>query len=235
MDQPPGFIDDLFLHHVCRLKNALYGLKQAPRAWYKKLSSTLLHLSFTASQVDHSLFVFHTSNICLFLFIYVDDIIVTGNNLKAIQELIHSLQLEFAMKDLGPLYFFLGIHVTRSAFGLHLSQSKYILELIEKSKMVEAKPTKSPLPPGTKLSQHDGDPFDNVTEYRQVVGALQYCTLTRLDIAFSVNQLCQFMHNPTTVHWSVAKRVLWYIKASINLGLFFGKGSLQLNAYSDFD
>jgi len=235
MEQPPGFINQRFPNHVCLLKKALYGLKQAPRAWFNKLSSTLLHLGFSASQVDHSLFVFHTSHICLFLLIYVDDIIITGNNITAISTLIQNLKLEFAMKDLGPLHFFLGIHVTRSTSGLHLSQAKYIAELLEKTKMVGAKPAKSPLPSGTKLSQHDGDPLENVTEYRQIVGALQYCTLTRPDIAFSVNQLCQFMHSPTTVHWSAAKRVLRYLKGSLNHGLFFGKGSLQLNAYSDSD
>jgi hypothetical protein len=88
----------------------------------------------------------------LFLLIYVDDIIVTGNNLSAINNLIHKLKLEFAMKDLGPLHFFLGIHVTRSISGLHLSQLKYIAELLEKSHMVGAKLVKSPLPPRSKLS-----------------------------------------------------------------------------------
>jgi hypothetical protein len=152
MEQPPGFIDSRFPNYVCHLKKALYGLKQAPRTWFNKLSSTLLHLGFTASQMDHSLFVFHTSHVCLFLLIYVDDIIVTGNNLSAINNLIHKLKLEFAMKDLGPLHFFLGIHVICSISGLHLSQLKYIAELLEKSHMVGAKPVKSPLPPRSKLS-----------------------------------------------------------------------------------
>lgn len=165
MEQPPGFINNRFPDHVCLLKKALYGLKQAPCAWFNKLSSTLLHLGFIASQVDHSLFVFHTSTICLFLLIYVDDIILTGNNIPAINRLIKSPKLEFVVKDLGPLHFFLGIHVTRSGSGLHLSQSKYIVELLKKFKMDGAKPAKSPLPPGAKLSQHDGDPLENVTEY----------------------------------------------------------------------
>jgi hypothetical protein len=165
MEQPPGFIDKRFPHHVCHLKKALYGLKQAPCALFNKFSSTLLHIGFSTAQMDHSLFVCYTSHICLFLLIYVDGIIVTGNNLKAINNLINNLKLEFAMKDLGPLHFFLGIHVTRSASGLHLSQSKYIAELLKKSRMVGAKPAKSLLPPGSKLSQHDGDHLENVTKF----------------------------------------------------------------------
>jgi hypothetical protein len=101
--------------------------------------------------------------------------------------------------------------------------------------MAGAKPTKSPLPAGSQLSQHSGDPLENASEYRHLVGALQYCTLTRPNISFAVNQLCQFLHSPTTIHWTAAKRVLRYLKGSINHGLQFGKGSLPLNAYSDSD
>jgi hypothetical protein len=99
--------------------------------------------------------------------------------------------------------------------------------------MAGAKPTKSPFPAGSHLSQHSSDPLENDSKYRHLVGVLQYCTLTRPDISFAVNQLCQFLHSPTTIHWTVAKRVLHYLKGSINHGLQFGKGSLHLNAYSD--
>jgi hypothetical protein len=233
MEQLPGFTNKEFPDR--HLQKSLYGLKQAPRAWFTRLSTTLLHLGFTESKVDYSLFTFHTSTIHLFLLIYVDDIIVTGNSAPAIAKLISCLKQEFAMKDLGPLTFFLGIHVHRTSDGLHLSQSKYISELLDRAKLLGAKPSKTPLPAGAKLSQFDGDPLPHATEYRQIVGALQYCTLTRSDIAFSVNQLCQFMHNPTTSHWTAAKRVLRYLKGSAHHGLFFGKGSLLLNAYSDSD
>jgi hypothetical protein len=78
-------------------------------------------------------------------------------------------------------------------------------------------------------------PLKNASEYRTLVSALQYCTFTRPDISFDVNQLCQFMHSPTIAHWIAAKRVLRYLKGSINHGLQFGKGTLHLNAYSDSD
>ena len=101
--------------------------------------------------------------------------------------------------------------------------------------MVGAKPYLAPIVLGSKMSQFDGDPLSDGTEYKQIVGALQYCTLTRLDIAFSVNQLCQFMHSPTSAHWTTTKRVLRYLKGTIDHGLFLPTGSLQLFAYCDSD
>ena len=101
--------------------------------------------------------------------------------------------------------------------------------------MVGAKPSSTPTASGSKLSRFDGAPLPNGTEYRQIVGALQYCTLTRPDIAFSVNQLCQFMHSPTSDHRIATKRVLRYLKGTIDYGLSFPKSSLKLHAFCDFD
>jgi hypothetical protein len=122
MEQPPGFVDDQFPHHVCKLHKSIYGLKQAPRAWFTKLANTFIGLGFIESKVDYSLFIFHKSNVHLFILIYVDDIIVTGNSLTAIDNLVHCLKLFSAMKDLGSLHYFLGIHVQPWSGGLHLSR-----------------------------------------------------------------------------------------------------------------
>ena len=170
-----------------------------------------------------------------FLLIYVDDIIVTGNSTAAITQLINSLKQSFTLKDLGPLHYFLGIHVQHQSRGLHLSQTKYISNLLDRVHMTGAKPAKTPLPARSQLSKDVSDPLKNAYEYRTLVGALQYCTLTRPDISFAVNQLYQFMHSPTTAYWTTTKRVLRYLKGSINQGLQFGKGTLHLNAYSDSD
>lgn len=135
----------------------------------------------------------------------VDDIIVTRNSMSAIQHLVSCLQQSFAMKDLGSLPYFLGIHVQPLSGGLHLSQTKYVSNLLDRVNMTGAKLAKTPLPAGSQLSQLDGDPLPNASEYSHLVGALQYCTLTRPDISFVVNQLCQFMHSPTTTHWTAAR------------------------------
>jgi hypothetical protein len=101
--------------------------------------------------------------------------------------------------------------------------------------MLGAKPSKSPCSLGAKLSKFDGESLLDPSEYRHVVGALQYCTLTRPEIAYSVNQLCQHMQSPTTTHWTAAKRVLRYLKATPSHGLFYSKGPLQLQAFCDSD
>lgn len=169
------------------------------------------------------------------MLIYVDDIIVTGTHFNVISAQIFHLQQEFPLKDLGFLSFFLGIQVTRTSQELHLSQSKYIADLLSRVHMDGAKPAKSPCGSGVKFSQFDGEQLSDPSLYRHVVGALQYFTLTRREIAFSVNQLCQHLHTPTSTHWAYAKWVLRYLKGVVEDGLFYTKGSLQLQAYCDSD
>jgi transposase InsO family protein len=235
MEQPPGFIVKDAPDLVCRLHKAIYDLKQAPRAWYNRLSQFLLDLGFSASLVDTSLFTHISGNTKIFLLIYVDDIIVTGTHSQVISSLITRMQKEFPVKDLGPLSYFLGIQVTRTPDGLHLCQSKYVADLLAKARMTDAKPVNSPCASGSKLSRFDGAPLLDFSEYRSIVGALQYCTLTRPDIAYSVNQLCQHLHHPTTAHWTAAKRVLRFLKNTSNHGLVFTKSPLHLHAFCDSD
>jgi hypothetical protein len=235
MEQPKGFVDKNHPHSVCKLQKAIYGLKQALRAWFNRLSSYLLDIGFTASLVDNSLFILISGSIQIFMLIYVDDIIIIGTHAVMIHNLIQLMKKEFPVKDLGSLSFFLGIQVTRDYASLHLCQSKYITNILSRTQMSGAKLAKSPYPSGSKLSRLDGEALLDPYEYRSVMGALQYCTLTRPDIAFSVNQLCQHMHNPTAVHWFVVKRVLRFLKNTVDHGLFYSKTTLQLNAFCDSD
>jgi hypothetical protein len=128
------------------------------------------------------------------MLVYVDDIIITRTHPHAIHNIVTQLQLEFPLKDLGALSFFLGIQVTKDASGLDVCQTKYITELLQKTHMIKAKPCKTPCISGSKLSKLEGEPLTDPTPYRQIVAALQYCTLIRPKIAYSVNQLCQHMH-----------------------------------------
>jgi hypothetical protein len=127
----------------------------------------------------------------------VDDIIVTGPNSSSINSLISQLQQDFAVKDLGPLNFFLGVEAIQADQGLYLSQRRYIHDLLRKTNMHEAKPISSPMASSTSLSQFQGTPLSDPSSYRSTVGSLQYLSLTRPDIAFAINKVCQFM---TTVH-----------------------------------
>ena len=140
------------------------------------------------------MFVHFGRHSTLIVLVYVDDIIVTGSSPILIQQLIHKLHSLFALRDLGQLSYFLGIEVTYDGGFMHLSQRKYITDLLQRTSMLDSKAAATPGTVGLSLSQFDGDLMDDVTMYRSVVGALQYATLTRPDIAFSVNKACQFMH-----------------------------------------
>lgn len=152
-----------------------------------------------------------------------------------IQSLISQLQKQFPLKDLGNLGFFLGIQAHRTPDSLHLCQAKYVADLLHRTRMLGSKAARFPCSSGLKLSTFDGEQLVDPSEYRSVVGALQYCTLTRPDLSFAVNQLRQHLQAPTTTHWTAAKRVLRYLKDTANHGLLYSKGPLQLQAFCDSD
>ena len=200
MEQPLGFVDPQHPTAVCKLSKTLYGLKQSPRAWYTKLSTCLLAWNFKMSQVDTSMFLFTQQSIVIIVLVYVDDLIITGSNPTMINQLITSLHQQFALKDLGPLHYFLGVEAFRTPFGLCLTQSKYIIDILARFDLTNSKPMPTPMSSSQVLSIHDGTKMSDPTLYRSVVGALQYCTLARLDINFAVNKLCQYMHSPSYMH-----------------------------------
>jgi hypothetical protein len=236
MAQLPGFSHPQHPHAVCKLQKAIYGLKQAPRAWFSRLSTRLLELGFHGSKTDSSLFIFNSAGIRIFALIYVDDIILTGSSNNVLSQLIATLSHDFPIKDLGNLNFFLGVEVIRQAKGLLLSQQRYISDLLHRTKMTHAKPVHSPMSSSTSLSKFRGPSFSDKTLYRSIVGALQYLSFTRPDIAFAVNKVAQFMHDPRNDHWSAVKRILRYLKHSITYGLFISKcSSMHLSAFSDAD
>jgi hypothetical protein len=144
MRQPPGFESKSHPGFVCKLDKAIYGLKQAPRAWYSRLSSKLIDLSFKASKSDMSLFIYSRRNVVIFMLIYVDDIIVTGNSMDEIVALLRDLKEDFAFKDLGDLHYFLGIEVRKDTKGIVLSQEKYALDVLSRVGMQNCKITSTP-------------------------------------------------------------------------------------------
>jgi hypothetical protein len=174
------------------LKKALYGLKQAPRAWKSRLSSKLQSLGFISSKADASLYVLKKKDAMIYVLVYVDDIIVCSSTIGASDKLLKELSLSFVVKDLGTLSYFLGIEATPQKDGLLLTQQKYIGDLLIKASTVGCNPTSTPMTSTEKLSKEEGTPLsdkDN-TQYRSLVGALQYVTLTRPDIAYVVNKVC---------------------------------------------
>ncbi|PNX94499.1 retrovirus-related Pol polyprotein from transposon TNT 1-94, partial [Trifolium pratense] len=239
MTQPVGFeASDRSL--VCKLHKSLYGLKQAPRAWYERLTQALLQLGFVASKCDPSLLVHHQQGACTYVLIYVDDILITGSAPHLIQDVIHKLNIQFALKQLGEVDYFLGIEVHHMpSGGLLLNQSKYIRDLLSRTNMDNCKPIGSPMVSTCRLSKFGTDAMTDPSLYRSTVGALQYATLTRPDIAFSVNKVCQFMAHPLETHWKAVKRILRYLKGTSSHGLLLHPSPtsppFSLRAYSDAD
>jgi histone deacetylase 1/2 len=234
--QPSGFVDASKPSHVCKLNKSLYGLKQAPRTWFLRFQAFLSSIGYHASKADSSLFILHTPTATSYILLYVDDIILTASSTTLLNLVISKLHSEFAMKDLGPLSHFLGIHVTPTPSGLFLSQEQYIHDLLDRAHMLNCNPCTTLSDTKPKLSSTHGPSVANATEFRSLAGTLQYLTITRPDISYAVQQICLFMHDPKEPHLHLLKRVLRYLKGTMTYGLHITKSSsLDITAYSDAD
>ena len=238
MRQPPGYEDKSNPNYLCKLDKALYGLKQAPQAWYSRFCHKLQSLGFAPSKADTSLFFYRKGEHVIYMLVYVDDIIVASSSQEIVNALLRDLHAEFAIKDLGDLHYFLGIQVQQKKGELLMSQERYAIDILKRVNMQLCKPVHTPLSTTEKLSIDEGTRLgtEDSTRYRSIVGALQYLTLTRPDISFSVNKVCQFLHSPTTSHWEAVKRILRYIKGTIGYGFKIRKSdSMLVSAFADAD
>ena len=221
---------------VCKLNRSLYGLKQAPRAWFDKFRSILLQFSFKQSAYDSSLFFCKTSLGIVLLLVYVNDIVITRTDSTLITRLQQHLQASFHMKDLGPLTYFLCLEVHTESSGIFLNQHKYTQDLIALVGLQDTSSMDTPMEVNMKYRQEEGDLLFDPTMYRQLVGSLNYLTITRPDISFAVQQVSQFMKAPRHLHFVASRRIIRYLRGSSRRGLFFPHGtSLRLVAYSDVD
>ncbi|RVW84313.1 Retrovirus-related Pol polyprotein from transposon RE1 [Vitis vinifera] len=152
MEIPPGFEESMAKNQVCKLQKSLYGLKQSPRAWFDRFTKAVLKLGYKQGQADHTLFVkkSHAGKLAI-LIVYVDDIILSGNDMGELQNLKKYLSEEFEVKDLGNLKYFLGMEVARSRKGIVVSQRKYILDLLRRPVCLDGKPIDTPMDSQKKL------------------------------------------------------------------------------------
>nr|CAN69691.1 hypothetical protein VITISV_026777 [Vitis vinifera] len=237
MEQPPGFVAQGESGLVCRLRRSLYGLKQSPRAWFGHFSSVVQEFGMFCSTADHSVFYHHNSlGQCIYLVVYVDNIVITGSDQDGIQKLKQYLFTHFQTKDLGKLKYFLGIEIAQSSSGVVLSQRKYALDILEETGMLDCKPVDTPMDPNVKLVPGQGEPLGDPERYRRLVGKLNYLTITRPDISFPVSVVSQFLQSPCDSHWDVVIRILRYIKSTPGQGMLYeNKGHTQVVGYTDAD
>ena len=152
-------------------------------------SSVLLSLImvFSGSSFDIALFLRRSGHGITILLLYVDDMIITGDDMQGIQDLKHFLGRQFEMKDLGPLNYFLGLEVSSFVDGYYLTQAKYISDMISRASITDSKIVDTPIEYNCRLNSHNGKSLSDAILYRQLVGSLIYITVTRPDISYAVH------------------------------------------------
>lgn len=222
---------------VCKLNKSLYRLKQASRQWHIEFCNKILSFGFKQSAHDHCLFVKGEGSDFMALVVYVDDVLITGPNEALIKQVKEQLHDAFTIKDLGEASYFLGIELLKTDKGLYVNQRKYVMDILADVGLTGVKPAPTPVMKNVSFCADQGKFLQDPKKYRRLIGRLLYLNFTRPDISYAVQQLSQFLHSPTDVHWKAALHVLKYLKSCPSKGLFFGKGSSPMNitAYSDSD
>ncbi|XP_058765320.1 uncharacterized mitochondrial protein AtMg00810-like [Vicia villosa] len=215
---------------------SLYGLKQSPRAWFGKFNTVVQQFSMVHSEADHFVFYRHSAQGCIYLIVYVDDIVITGSDHQGIIQLKQHLSNQFQTKDLGKLRYFLGIEVAQSKDGLLISQRKYAMDILQETGLLNAKPADTPTDPSGKLLPNQGEPLSDPGRYMRLVGKLNYLTVTGPDISFAVSMVSQFLKSPCQEHMDAVVRILRHIKRALGKGLVYeDKRHTHIVGYSDAD
>jgi hypothetical protein len=215
MEQPLGYVDQTHPNLVCRLKKALYGLKQAPRACLNKIGQYFVTSGFQTSNANFSLYVKKTNHGIVVIVIYVDDLIITGDNDANIFDLKKLLKQKFEMKDLGELRYFLNIELIQSPNGIWLLQRQYALNKLFEYGMMRCKPISIPLEQNVKLSVDERDLVEDTTMYRCIIRSLIYMTITRPNLSYAIGVVSQFVQTPRKPHLDAMKCILRYIKRTL--------------------
>lgn len=228
---------------VCKLRKSLYGLKQSGRQWHATLDEELQRFGLKPTKSDPCVYTLKRGGDWLYALIYVDDILIFTRNPELSKQLKQGLTSKFKVRDLGNLKYCLGIEVKREKDKISLSQRGYILDILNRFGMKEAKPISTPMSLGTKLSfctkLTDSDEKKSkirALPYRELMGALNYLAMaTRPDIAHAVSYFSQFQNNYDETHWRAAKRVLRYLRGTLDFGLTYSRDSNPIKGFADAD
>ena len=230
MRQPEGFVTKGQEHLVCKLKKSIYGLKQSPRCWNTTLDDQLKDMGFIQSTSDPC--VYKNSGGETFLIgVYVDDIILAGKNDKIIDEVKKALGAKFNIKDMGKLHYFLEMNIQQDekTGNVWIGQPAYVESILKKFGMNNSKLVSTPIDPNTKLTKTtDHEQSIDQQLYQSAIGSLLYLSGgTRPDITFSVSNLAKFSAKPSKHHWIAIKRVMRYLKGTIDFGILYTKQKSQ--------
>lgn len=242
MKQPEGYDDNS--GRVCRLLKSLYGLKQASKVWNDKLNEALISLGLNRSEVDQCIYYCVSKHSMVYVAIYVDDVLVFSNDKEATQRIKNVLSSKFKMKDMGSVSSVLGMRVQRDEVKklIKLDQSEYISSVLKRFGMNDCNAVATPLDLSQKLTLEICPQTEEAKKemekipYMEAIGSLLYAAQnTRPDISFAVNLLSRFSQNPGKAHWLAVKRVMRYLKGTVNKGIVFQKSAQSLVGYCDAD
>ena len=224
MTQPEGYVEESTEHLVCKLKKSLYGLKQASRCWFKTMDSFLKDSGYEQCKSGSLLYIKRVGGEELMIIaLYVDDMLIASNSKKMLRLEKNALKEKFRMRDLGDAHYCLGIQITRDRVNkkMLLCQTKYLTDVLHKYHMEPCNPVSTPQELGSKLMPNEGESI-NKQQYQALIGSLTYAvTGTRPDIAQALSSVNQFSSNPSSEHWKSAKRILHYIKGTLDWGILF--------------
>ncbi|XP_070031802.1 uncharacterized mitochondrial protein AtMg00810-like [Nicotiana tomentosiformis] len=213
-------------YKVLRLKKALYGLKQAPRAWNSCIDKYFQDNGFTRCLHEYALYLkVYTNRDILLVCLYVNNFIFTGNNPSLFEAFKKDMSREFEMMDVRLMSYYLGLEVKQMEDVIFISQESYIKEILKKFNMLDCNPVNTPMESGTKLSKFDEGEKVDPTFFKSLVGSLRYLICNRPDIFFAVGVISHFMEAPNSTHLKVSRKILRYLKGTINFGLFYSSSS----------
>ncbi|GJS00961.1 retrotransposon protein, putative, ty1-copia subclass [Tanacetum coccineum] len=245
MVQPEGFVDPKHPNKVCKLQRSIYGLKQASRSWNKRFDVEIKKIGFTQNPDEPCVYLKASGSNVAFLILYVDDILLMGNNVTMLQEVKSWLCKCFSMKDLGEAAYILGIKIIhdRSKRLIALSQSAYLEKTLKKFRMENSKKGYTPMieKPDYRKSQGAKTPSEvqrmQRVPYASAIGSIMYAVrCTRPDVAFAQNLCSRFQQNPGEIHWTAVKTILKYLRNTKDMVLVYGakpEAELKVSCYAD--
>src|ERR1051325_9452532 len=244
MSQPEGFIEQNREQKVCKLKKSIYGLKQASRSWNIRFDTAIKSYGFLQNVDEPCVYKRIVNSTVAFLVLYVDDILLIGNDVRYLTDIKNWLATQFQMKDLGEAQYILGIQIVRNRKNrvLAMSQATYIDKMLSRYKMQNSKRGALPFRHGIHLSQTQCPKTPQDVEdmrripYASAVGSLMYAMLcTRPDICYAVGIVSRYQSTPGYEHWTAVKNILKYLRRTRDYMLIYGKGDLILQGYTDSD
>ena len=244
MTQPEGFVNPGNSHKVCKLQRSIYGLKQASRSWNLRFDEAVKEFDFIKNEDEPCVYKKVSGSAIVFLVLYVDDILLIGNDIPTLQKVKMWLGNCFSMKDLGEAAYILGIKIyrDRSRRIISLSQGAYIDKVLKRFSMENSKRGFLPMSHGIKLSKTQCPASKEERErmsripYASAIGSIMYAMLcTRPDVAYALSITSRYQSDPGESHWIAVKNILKYLRRTKDVVLTYGgqEGDLVVNGYTD--